>query len=87
MTTHESTVAPTALIPLSALVAGAGFGKVELTRDLRAVAMTAASDWARANATASSSSEPAEFGQKVAQVYLTALRELEAGFEPELNRE
>lgn len=87
MSTRESTAAQAAPIPRSALVAGAGGCQAELTRDLRAVAMTAACDWARANSMASPLSNAEEFGRKVAQVYLAALRELEAGFGSEPKRD
>lgn len=84
MPMHESATALAAPIPRSALVAGAGIGgsQPELVRDLRAVAMTAASDWARASSMAKPDGDPQEFGQKVALVYLATLRELNAGFAP-----
>lgn len=68
-------------IPRSALVA---WSRGDLCRDLRSVAMVAASDWSRANAAISGShDDPSGFGAKMAQAYLGALRELNAGFEPE----
>lgn len=75
-------VATATQIARSALVAGGGArgSQPELIRDLRAVAMEAASTWSRAMA--SSHSDPNEFGRKVALAYLAALRELNAGFEP-----
>lgn len=86
MTTRDPAAAPAAPIPRSALVAGAGGSQAELTRDLRAVAMDAASQWTRI-AAASSFDDPDGFGRKAAQVYLAALRELDANFGPELKRD
>lgn len=83
MSKAESTVAPAAPIHRSALVAGSGGCQPELTRDLREIAANAAREWAHANAVANPLGAPAEFGTKVAQVYLAALRELDAGFGPE----
>lgn len=79
MSKFDTAASPAAPIPRSALVAGAGGGQPELTRDLRAVAMQAVCEWTRSHA---ASSEPTTFGQQAAQVYLAALRELEAGFGP-----
>lgn len=83
MSKVESAAVPAAPIPRSALVAGSGGCQLELTRDLREIAANAAREWAHANAVANPLGAPAEFGTKVAQVYLAALRELNAGFGPE----
>lgn len=80
MSKAESTVAPAVPIPRSALVAGSDGCQPELTRDLREIAANAAREWAHASAVANPLGAPAEFGTKVAQVYLAALRELDAGF-------
>ncbi|WP_404299812.1 hypothetical protein [Alicycliphilus denitrificans] len=89
MSTHESAAAQAAPIPRSALVAGAGCCQPELTRDLRTVAMDAASQWTRTQAISGKGIDgsPEEFGAAVARVYLAALRELEAGFGPAPKRE
>lgn len=87
MPRHESATAPAAPIPRSALVAGAGIGgsQPELIRDLRAVAMDAASQWTRVQSISGQGVDgsPEDFGAAVAKVYLAALRELNAGFAPD----
>lgn len=85
MSMFETSSASAAPIPRSALVASGS--QAELTHALRAVAMEAASVWARSNCDKLDQAEPGEFGQKVAQAYLSALRELEANFGSELKRD
>ncbi|WP_028605532.1 hypothetical protein [Ottowia thiooxydans] len=76
---------PAAPIPRSALVASGSSN--ELIRDLRAIAMSVATDWARSMCLASPLCDHEDFGKKVAQVYLATLRKLEANFGPEEKRD
>ena len=83
MTSPEDTSVSPALISRSALVSGCNHSLPELGRDLRAIAARAAGDWSQAATTVNAKRDPAEFGAQVAQVYLAALRELNAGFAPD----
>ncbi|QTD44571.1 hypothetical protein [Ottowia testudinis] len=72
---------PAPAIPLASLIAGAKHSAVDLTRDLRDLARQAACDWSKEHVQLFRSKSHEDFGVKVAQVYLAALRELNAAFE------
>lgn len=87
MSTVDSTAAPTAPIPRTALVAVAGGCQLELVCALREVAREAARQWGWEQVSSEQAKDPAVFGRSVAAVYLAALREFEAGFGPEQQRQ
>lgn len=80
---RRATAAPApSPIACGALVRGSEHAAPDLARDLRGVAMEAARQWGLTHCSAADGHDPEKFGRGAALTFLTALRNLNAGFEP-----